>query len=119
MAKPFDAATKELLMNLIYPESIANDLLQGKNYMRESTTYQAILREGKAEGIAEGIAQGLAQGKAEEAKRLLLLLGRKQFGPAGEEVEAKIDAMSDVEKLEELNKRVLDVSSWSDLLAGS
>ena len=115
MAKPFDAATKELLMNLIYPESIANDLLQGKNYMRESTTYQAILREGKAEGIA----QGLAQGKAEEAKRLLLLLGRKQFGPAGEEVEAKIDAMSDVEKLEELNKRVLDVSSWSDLLAGS
>jgi predicted transposase YdaD len=98
-------------MGLIYPESLASNLLQGKSYMTESTTYQAILREGEAAGRAEG--------KAEEAKKLLLRLGRKQLGPPREEFEAKIEAMSDVEKLEELAERVLDVSSWGDLLADS
>ena len=109
-----------LLMGLIYPENFAKTLLQGKSYMRDSTTYQAILREGeakgKAEGKAEGIAEGRAEGRAEEARGLVLRLGRKQFGPPLREFEAKIQAMTDVEKLEELSERVLDVSSWDELI---
>jgi flagellar biosynthesis/type III secretory pathway protein FliH len=120
-----------LLMGLIYPDGLANTLLQGKSFMRESSTYQAILREGKAEGIAEGKAEGIAEGKAEgiaegkaegiaeEAKRLLRRLGRKHFGPPSAALEAWIDAITDVEKLEELSERVLDVSSWDDLIAKS
>jgi predicted transposase YdaD len=99
--------TTFLLMGLIFPEDLASTLLQGKNYMTESTTYQAILREGEAKGKAEG--------KAEEARRLLLRLGRKQFGPAPANFEAAIQAMTDVEKLEDLSERVLEVSSWDDL----
>jgi predicted transposase YdaD len=108
-----------LLMGLIYPDGLANTLLQGKSFMRESSTYQAILREGKAEGIAEGIAEGKAEGIAEEARRLLLRLGRKHFGPPGAALEARIHAMTDVEKLEQLSERVLDVSSWDELIVGS
>jgi Domain of unknown function (DUF4351) len=96
-----------LLMGLIYPESVANALLQGKHYMRESSTYQAILREGKAEG------------KAEEAKTILLRLGRKHLGPPAPAFESSVQAMTDVEKIENLTERLFDVSSWDELLAES
>ena len=33
--------------------------------MKESVTYQAILREGRAEGIARGMTEGMARGMAE------------------------------------------------------
>jgi predicted transposase YdaD len=100
-----------LLTGLIYPENLAITLLQGKSYMRDSTTYQAILREGKAEGKAEG--------KTEEAKNLLLRLGRKHLGSPPAMFEAKIQSTADVEKLEELAERVFDVSSWDELFNGS
>ena len=100
-----------LLMGLIYPENLATSLLHGKAFMNDSVTYQAILREGEAKGEAKGKAEG----KAEEARRLLLRLGRKQFGPAPANFEAAIQAMIDVEKLEDLSERVLEVSSWDDL----
>ena len=92
-----------LLMGLIYPESIANALLQGKNYMRESSTYQAILREGKAE----------------EAKTILLRLDRKHLGPPAPAFESRVQEMTDVQKIENLTERLFDVSSWDELLAES
>jgi predicted transposase YdaD len=104
-----------LLMGLIFPENLAITLLQGKSYMRDSTTYQAILREGEAKGKAAGKAEG----KAEEAKNLLLRLGRKHLGSPPGNVEVKIQAMADVEKLEELAERVYDVASWDELFNGS
>ena len=58
-----------ILMGLIYPANFAKTLLQGKSYMRESTTYQAILREGEAKGKAEGKAKGIAEGKSRRKSR--------------------------------------------------
>ena len=43
--------------------------------MRESATYQAILREGKEEGLREGAL--------DELRRVLLLLGLKQASAVG------------------------------------
>jgi predicted transposase YdaD len=96
-----------LLMGLIYPDGFANSLLQGKSFMRESSTYQAILREGRAEGKAEG--------KAEEARRMLLLFGREHLGPPAPEFEMRVEAMIDVEQIEKLSKRLLGSSSWEEL----
>ena len=39
-----------LLMGLRYEKSFASQLLEGVQNMKESTTYQAILREGRDEG---------------------------------------------------------------------
>jgi predicted transposase YdaD len=75
-------------------------------------TYQAILREGKAEGIAEGKAEG----KAEEARRMLLLFGRDILGDASEAVQNQLEAMADVNRLEQLARRVKDAGSWEELL---
>ena len=72
--------------------------------MRESVTYQAILEEGEAKGRAEGV------------KRALLRVGQKRFGPPDAVILAAIKAITDPEHVEALVERVLDVSSWDELL---
>jgi len=99
-------AATYLLMGLVYPENVAKALLRGVRNMKESTTYQAILRAGRAEG------------KAEEAKRILLRLGRKRLGPPKAAIKAKIEAITDLDRLEQLTDRVLDAKSWAEGIAG-
>ena len=65
--------------------------------MKESATYQAIL--------------------ADEAKRILLRMGGKRFGPADADTRAAIESIVDVDRLEQLTERLLDVSRWDELLA--
>ena len=69
--------------------------------MQESATYRAIV----------------AEGRVEEAKNILRLLGRKRFGPPDEATDAAITAIKNLKRLEELSERLLDVSSWEELLA--
>jgi len=78
--------------------------------MKESSTYQAILEEGKAEGKAEGKVEGKVEGRAEgkvegrveEARNLLLLLGTKRFGAPSAHTQAAIEAVGSVARLERL-----------------
>jgi len=97
-----------ILMGVRYEQALIQTLLQGVIAMKESVTYQAILREGKAEGLAEG--------QAKEARRILLLQGRSRFGEPTPEVAAALNSVADVEKLEQLSIRLLQVSSWQELL---
>jgi predicted transposase YdaD len=92
-----------LLMGLRYRPGVAAQLLQGVRAMKESSTYQAILDEGRAEGV----------------RRVLLLLGGKQFGPPDARTRAAIEAITTPDRLERLTERLLDVSSWEELLASS
>lgn len=84
--------------------------------MRESTAYQAILDEGRAEGEIKGRAEGEIKGRAEEARRLLLRLGRKRWGDPDPAIEATVRAITDVERLELLAERISEVASWQELL---
>jgi hypothetical protein len=70
--------------------------------MRESTTYQAILREGRITG----------------EQKLLLRQGTKRFGEPDATAAAAIEAIQDVDRLEVLGERILDpgLESWDDLL---
>ena len=83
--------------------------------MKESTTYQAILEEGKAEGRAIGIAKG----KAEEARKMLLLQGRDRFGEPSAQIVALLDAVTDLGRLEALAIRLLHVKTWEELLGAN
>jgi predicted transposase YdaD len=111
-AAPGEAATlwtsTYILMGLRYPPPIATRLLQGVRAMRESSTYQAILQEGREEGREEG--------SIAEARRLLLLLGTRRFGAPRPEVAVEIDQTVSLERLEELIQRLLEVESWEQLL---
>jgi hypothetical protein len=89
-----------ILMGTRYEQALIRTLLQGVTAMKESVTYQAILREGEAN----------------EARKLLLLQGRSRFGEPPPEAMAALDAVTDVSRLEELGVRLLQASSWQDLL---
>jgi hypothetical protein len=96
-----------ILMGMRYQEPLIHTLLRGVGQMEESVTYQAILREGEAKG------------KAAEARRVVLLLGRTRFGEPSPQVTAALDALSEVSQLEALAIRLLQVSSWEELLGGN
>lgn len=90
-----------VLMGLRYPAEVAEQLLQGVTAMEESTTYQLIV----------------SRGRVAEARQFLLRQGRKKFGPPDPVTTTALEAVTDLERLEQLGERLLDVSSWQELLA--
>jgi predicted transposase YdaD len=108
---PAEAATlwtsTYVLMGLRYPLEVAMQLLKGVRDMKESVTYQAILEEGEMRGVIT------------EARKLLLLLGTTRFGPPDAPTRDRIESINDVQRLEQLTVRLLDVSNWDELLASS
>ena len=104
---PLDQARRLLtaayvLTGLRVPDKrAALQLFQGVRAMRESVTYMAILDEGRVE----------------EARKIILRLGRKRFGPPDEATTATLASLEDLERLELLSEELLDVNSWQELLA--
>jgi predicted transposase YdaD len=109
------AATK-VLMGLRYPKEQVEGFMRGTSAMildirgiEESSVYQDIFAKGEAEGEAKG--------RLEVARETLLRQGRKKLGPASEAVEAQITALGDLNRLNDLLDRILEVSTWDELLA--
>jgi predicted transposase YdaD len=98
-----------VLMGLRYSAEETDLLLRGIRAMRESVTFQAILKEGRE--------QGLESGKLEEAIKLLMKLGLKRFGTAEPSVSTTIDQITDLNRIEDLIDRLHEVNSWKELLA--
>ncbi len=114
-AEPRSSASKlwtatYVLMGLRYSKEVASHLLEGVHAMQESTTYQAILSEGRKEGLVEGHITG--------ERQVLIRLGTKKFGPPDTAILAAIEAIRDVDRLEALSERMLDsdVRDWNSLL---
>lgn len=99
-----------LLMGLRFPDELVTRLLGNIQAMKESSTYQAILRQGRQEGRQEGSITG--------EQRMLLRQGTKRFGAPEARVIAEIEAIQDIEQLEVMGERILDpdLRSWEDLL---
>lgn len=88
------------LSDVIPPES------RGRPWYEASSTYQAILNQGRVEGMAE-------------ASRIILLrLGLKRFGAPTPEALATIETITNLERLDQLADRLLDVTTWDEFLAG-
>lgn len=110
-----------VLMGLRVDAAQARELLKGViRNMRDSSTYQAILQEGKtegkAEGLAEGLAKGLAEGLTEGERRILLRNGIRRFGVPPASVQAVLNAITSPDEFERLADRLFDVQTWDDLL---
>jgi hypothetical protein len=107
-----------VLMGLRYDEVFTDQLLQGVRAMKESVTYQAIVKEGIQKGRQEGLQEGRQEGKVQEARQILLRIGVDQFnGPPNPEQLQELEAITEVGHLENLAVRVSHVSNWSELLA--
>jgi predicted transposase YdaD len=97
------------LMGLRFPPEVSTILLRGVRHMRESSTYQAILEEGRREGLQEG---GL-----KEMRRFMLRLGTGRFGPPTPAIMNRLESESGLERLEELAERLVDAKGWDELFS--
>jgi hypothetical protein len=74
----------------------ARAIFRGIPDMHESSTYQAILEEGM--------------------QRVLLVQGRKKLGEPDESTRRALLAITDLDRLDRLSERLLEVSTWQELL---
>jgi hypothetical protein len=105
-------AAAYILLGLRYSPALAAQLFRGVVSMKESSTYQAILQEGRDEGMAEGMTQGAVA----EARKLLRVFGDRIFGPPDARTATAIDRIDDLARLEELFGRAPTAGSWQELL---
>ncbi len=97
-----------ILTGLRLPQEDILRLYQGAHFMsilKDSSAYQMFLEEGQA------------LGKTAEARTILLRQGRKRFGPPEEPTVAALEGITDLERLERMSERLLDVAGWQELLA--
>jgi hypothetical protein len=102
---PFLLSAAYVLTGLRVSWEMAAQIFQGVRGMRESTTYQAILDEGRHEG------------RKESDQATILRLGRQKFGSPNDTITTALTAIADVERLERMIDRLLIASSWEELLA--
>ena len=95
-----------VLAGLKYPKELTVSLFQLVRGLKESSTYQAILEEGREEG------------KLTEAIKMLIKFGTKRFGPASPSTLEQIQSITNLERIEILSDRLLEVASWDELLVG-
>ena len=96
-------AAAYLLLGLRYSPARAAQLFRGIVSMKESSTYQAILEEGRTEGAVK------------EARKLLRVFGDGKFGPPDAQTAEAIEQTDDLARLEDLCQRLRTASSWQDL----
>jgi predicted transposase YdaD len=72
--------------------------------LRESSVYQMILDEGKAEGTLQAL------------RDTILRQGRKKFGKPSAKIVRELNAITSAGRLVQLSDRLLDVDSWKELL---
>jgi hypothetical protein len=89
-----------ILSGLILPREVLGPLFRGVLGMEESSGYQIILD----------------RGAIKEVKKILLRQGQKRFGAPDQGVITAVDSVNDLERLERMTDRVLDVASWQELL---
>jgi predicted transposase YdaD len=108
-------AAAYFLSGLRYSPQLAASLFQRVVSMKESSTYQAILEEGRNEGRVEGQSEGALA----EAKKLLRRLGEKALGTPDVRTVKSIEKLNDVNRLEELCERASTARSLQELLGSS
>ncbi len=84
--------------------------------LEDSTTYQLVLNKGAALGEARGEARGITLGAIEEARGMVLRLGRLRFGPPPEGIVAAVQGVTDRERLELMAERLFTAAGWDDLI---
>jgi hypothetical protein len=79
------------------------------NLLKDSSFYQVLLEEGREIGKRQGEIKGI--------RRFLIRQGRIRFGRLPKATRAAIEAIDDPDRLLRLSERLLNATSWDDLLA--
>jgi hypothetical protein len=100
-----------ILLGLRYDKAVAEALFRGVQKMRESSTYQAILDEGRVEGQTRERLRALRSLQ----ENLIAMLGDR-FGKLDPELEARIRASIEDDRLLAATRQVPRIASPADLV---
>lgn len=100
-----------ILLGMRYDDSEIQPAFVGIEGMKESTTYQAILREGVQLGRQEGRQEGTLRTLQESLRRVL----RKRFVAIPNELDARIAQTADPAKLEDALLQSISIEKPEDL----
>ncbi len=117
---PLTAQQKYLLADCIHAylcldeqqQKVFEQLMQGEQMAEVRAMKQSLLDR----ALEKGRLEGRQEGRREELQRVLLRQGSRKFGPPSTEVQSQIHALDDLDHLEALTDRVIDVQSWDELL---
>lgn len=98
-----------ILTGMRVPRDVLSSIYQGVRLMHDSSAYELILDEGRAEGLSKG--------QVAEAQRLLMRLGRRKLGSLNPTDEQNLLAITDLDRLERMADAILTAGNWSELLA--
>jgi predicted transposase YdaD len=94
-------AATYVLTGLRMPSELVAPLFQGLQIMRESSTYQAILDEGRVAGL----------------QRMLLSQGSIRLGSPDEATKNAVKSITDGDRLERMGNRLMTATTWAEVLA--
>ncbi|WP_439624829.1 hypothetical protein [Gemmata sp.] len=100
-----------ILLGLRYDKAVARTLFQGVQKMRESSTYQAILDEGRVEGQTRERLRALRSLQ----ENLIAMLGDR-FGKLDPELESRIRASIEDDRLLAATRQVPRIATPADLV---
>jgi predicted transposase YdaD len=101
-------ASSYILLGLRYDVSVYQPLFEGVQKMRESSGYQAILKEGREEGREESVLKGL--------QLSVITLLESRFGSIPAEIESQIRQCTDAERLRKAVQQVLTIAKPNELV---
>lgn len=96
-----------LLLGMRYDEDTIHTAFTGVRGMKESVTYQAILREGRQEGRQEG--------QLEERRQSILAILSERFETVPPEVAARVNAATDLDRLAAAVRQAVRVADPNEL----
>ena len=73
------------------------------------------VEQGLAQGVEQGLAQGVEQGLAQGARQMLLRQLGLRFGPLSEAVKRRVEAISSVERLNQMAEQLLVARSLEEM----
>ncbi len=91
---------------------IISDILKRQGWQEG---WEKGMEKGIEKGIETGLVSGLERGKLAEARNLLMLLLPKKLGPIPPALEMPLREVDDIEFINDLLARVLEIRDWSEV----
>jgi len=104
-----------ILLGLRYNDNEICDAFLGVQGMKESTTYQMILEEGRVEGFENGRQEGRQEGRLAARRETLIAVLEERFPELPAELRARIEQVQDVSELLSAVRRAARIARIEEL----
>ncbi len=111
-----DVTDRAIRQSLQQADNLRDFLHQAVPDLAE-TMQTDMARRKEIQQMRQSLGEALVkEGRVEALQKTVLRQGRRRFSEPGEQIIASVTAIKDMDRLERLTDRLLDVNSWQELL---